>query len=67
MTVKQLYQKFAERIPEELRESDEDRVAEEVEAEKAKKWDKIISIVSAVVFTAVIVYLAYRFISVYFL
>jgi hypothetical protein len=32
-----------------------------------KKWDKIITIVAAVVFIAAIGYLAYRFIAAYFL
>jgi hypothetical protein len=56
-----------EDIPAELCETEEDRLAEEKEAAEAKKWDKIITIVSAVVFAAVIGYFAYRFISGYFL
>ena len=56
----------AEEIPEELRETEEDRLAEEKEEEAAKKWDKIITIASAVVFTAVILYLLYRFVAGYF-
>lgn len=56
-----------EEIPEELRESEEDRIADEIEAERAKKWDKVITAVAAVVFGALIAYLAYRFISIYFL
>jgi uncharacterized protein YlaI len=54
-------------IPEELRETEEDRIADEKEAAVNKKWDKIITIVAAVVFIAVIGYLAYRFIAAYFL
>ena len=56
----------AEEIPEELRETEEDRLAEKKEEEAAKKWDKIITIASAVVFTAVILYLLYRFVAGYF-
>ena len=55
-----------EEVPEELRETEEDKLADEKEREAAKKWDKVITIVSAVVFAAVIGYLAYRFIAGYF-
>ena len=57
----------SEEIPEELRVSEEDRARDEKEAEEAKKLEKVISIVSAVIFSAVIGYLIYRFIDVYFL
>lgn len=56
-----------EEIPEELRETEEDRLADERELEEAKRWDKVISIVSAVIFSLVIIYFLYRFIDVYFL
>ena len=58
---------IAEEIPEELRENEEDRLVAEKEKEDSKKWDKIITIVSSVVFTAVIGFLVYKFISGYFL
>ncbi len=57
----------SEDVPEELRETEEDRLADEKEAAENKKWDKIITIVSAVAFAAVLGYLAYRFIAGYFL
>jgi hypothetical protein len=56
----------AEEIPEELRETEEDRLADERELEEAKKWDKVITIVSAVIFSVVIIYFIYRFIDGYF-
>lgn len=55
-----------EEIPEELRETEEDRLADERELEEAKKWDKVITVVSAVVFSAVLIYFLYRFIAGYF-
>jgi vacuolar-type H+-ATPase subunit I/STV1 len=57
----------SEDIPEELRETEEDRIADEKEAAVNKKWDKIITIVAAVVFIAVVGFLAYKFIAAYFL
>ena len=55
-----------EEIPEELRETEEDRLADERELEEAKKWDKVITVVSAVIFSAVVIYFLYRFIEGYF-
>ena len=55
-----------EEIPEELRETEEDRLADEREAEKAKKYDKIIGAISIVVFTLVFGCIAYRFLGTYF-
>ena len=42
-------------VPEELRETEEDRAEDEKDAEKAKKFDKILNIVSACVFTVAII------------
>ena len=55
-----------EEIPEELRETEEDRLNEERELEEAKKWDKVITVVSALIFSVVLIYFLYRFISGYF-
>ena len=42
-------------VPAELRETEEDRAEDEKDAEKAKKFDKILNIVSACVFTVAII------------
>ena len=55
-----------EQIPEELLETEEDRLADERELQEAKKWDKVITVVSAVLFSAVVIYFIYRFIDGYF-
>lgn len=48
-------------VPEELRETEEDRAEDEKDAEKAKKFDKILNIVSACVFTVAIILMVIYF------
>ena len=52
-----------EEIPEELRESEEDRELDRIEAEKNKKLDKITNIICIVAIVAAVGFFAYKLIS----
>ena len=56
-----------EEVPEELRETEEDKIRDEEEAAKNRKIDRIIGIISGVVISAAFAYIAYRLISTWFL
>lgn len=56
-----------EEVPEELRETEEDKILDEKEREQNKKIDRVIGIISGIVISATFAYIAYRFISTWFL
>ncbi len=53
-------------IPEDMRESDDDKALDDKEKHKQEKFDKIFSIVAAVIFALALGFVAYRFISGFF-
>ena len=56
-----------EEVPEELRETEEDKIRDEEEAVKNRRIDRIIGIISGVIISAAFVYVAYRLITTWFL
>ena len=54
-----------EEIPEELRESEEDRELDRVDEEKNKRFDKIFSWVSGILIGAAVAFLIYRILDSY--
>lgn len=54
-----------QQIPEELRETEEDKELDRKEAERSKRFDKIINWVSAALLAGVLGYVIYRFITSY--
>lgn len=55
-----------EEVPEELRETEEDKIRDEEEREQNKRIDRIIGVISAVVISATFAYIAYRLFSTWF-